>query len=132
MPDFGRGIITPFQRDGKGDFANDTGNRLLQSDISELLGIIGPTNTDRGELPWRDEVGARFINLKHRAIDSLSIQGQAQSMSAGQIRRFETRVRVTGARVEVQETKLRIFVSYLPLGYNTNRTEEATIEVRRR
>jgi len=129
--DFGRGLITPFQRDGKGDFANTTGDQLLRSDLAELIGIIGPTADQRGELPWRDEVGTRLINLKHRKIHNSTIQGLALQMTAEVISRFETRVRVTRARVEVSDTALRVFVSYTPLGYNSDRTNEAVIEVRR-
>lgn len=134
--DFGRGLITPFQRDGKGDFANTTGPDLLRADIAELLGIVGPSSTERGELPWRDEVGTRLVNLKHRRLYGRNLAGEtirglAESMTSETIRRFESRARVGRSKIEVEETTLRVIVNYVPLGYNTDRTQEAVIEIRR-
>jgi phage baseplate assembly protein W len=121
---FGRGIICPFQRDGKGDFANASGTRLLSSDIGELLGVLGPTPTKPGELPWRTEIGSRLHALRHRQMHSEMIRAMAEQMTAGPVRQWEPRVRPGPTQVsEAGETTMQIRFSYIPVG---NR-QEATV-----
>lgn len=91
---FGHGLLCPFQRDGKGDFAHGGGKRLLASDIGELLGIIGPVGLRGGEVPWRMELGSNLNALRHRKVHSEMVRATAESMSAGVVRRYERRVRV--------------------------------------
>lgn len=57
---FGRGILRPFRRDQKNDFANGSGIALLSSNVGQVL------QTKRGELPWRTEQGSRVHLLRHR------------------------------------------------------------------
>jgi hypothetical protein len=113
----GRGILCPFMRDGKGDFANTEGLPVLKSDIGELLGIVGPTVTQPGELPWDGGRGSRLLVLKHRGIHSEMVRAMAEHMSSGVIRSYETRVRVGQTRIVIDGTALRVTVSYIPLGY---------------
>jgi phage baseplate assembly protein W len=66
---FGRGIITPFQRDGKGDIANGVGAELLQSLVAQVLGTVASSPITRGELPWRPDFGSTLTVLRHRKLD---------------------------------------------------------------
>lgn len=118
---FGRGIICPFQRDGKSDFANDSGRRLLSSDIGELLGILGPTPTKPGEIPWRTELGSRLHALRHRKLHSEMIKATAEQMTSGPVRMWEPRVRPGTTTIETEgENTMKIRFSYIPIGNRQN------------
>ncbi len=64
----GSGIVTPFRRDGKRDFANDSGLADVQACVMNVLGTTCSTEDGsiRGELPWRPEFGSLLYRLKHR------------------------------------------------------------------
>ena len=55
------GMLTPAQRDGKGDFAHGTGTALYVSKVEQCLG------TRRDELPWSNR-GCRFYLLRHKSM----------------------------------------------------------------
>jgi uncharacterized protein len=55
-----RGLLVPFRRDKKSDFASGVGADLLHSDAEQVLG------TQPGELPWRTEFGTELDRLRHR------------------------------------------------------------------
>ena len=119
---FGTGIICPFRRDNKNDFANASGLDLLKSDIAELLGLIGPSATQPGELPWDTERGTRLLTLKHRHIHSEMVRADAAQMSSGVLRKYEPRVQVGPTNITVREDNvLMVSVSYYPLGYSAER-----------
>ena len=100
---FGRGILCPFQRDGKGDFANGIGLRLLKSDIGELLGIYGPVVATPGELPWDMDRGSGLYRLKHRLGYSEMTQARAHQYISGTMNKYEPRVRVGPTTVTMEE-----------------------------
>ena len=62
----GHGIVTPFRRDGKGDFANAGGKTLLRSRVRQVIGVRGSTQFTQGEIPWRTDFGSAFDLLRHR------------------------------------------------------------------
>lgn len=125
----GRGLLTPFQRDGKGDFANDEGLALLKSDVGELIGLEGSSATQPGELPWDTRRGTQLRSLKHRHIHSEMTRAEAELLCTGVLRLYERRVRPGRVKVQTQDgNTLIIEVSYKPLGYK--RGEEQTISTR--
>jgi hypothetical protein len=65
-----RGLITPFRRDRKRDFANDVGDVLLASKVSQVLATECASNALAGELPWRTSFGTRLQLLRHRNNDA--------------------------------------------------------------
>jgi hypothetical protein len=65
-----RGLITPFRRDRKRDFANDDGNALLDSKVLQVIATEGGSNGTSGELPWRTSFGTRIQLLRHRSNDA--------------------------------------------------------------
>ncbi len=127
---FGSGIICPFQRDGKGDFANGTGMRLLKSDIQELVGIVGPTPTKPGELPWDPDRGSQIGSLRHRHLHAEMTRALAEQYVAGPIRRYEKRVMMGPVRTEVvNEKMLRVDVSVAPKTAQVGELETVPIYV---
>lgn len=115
---FGHGIICPFQRDGKGDFAHAGGGRLLTSDIGELLGIIGPVGVRGGEVPWRMEMGSNLQSLRHRRTHSELVRATAEAMTAGVIKKYEPRVRAGASTAEPGDDgqSIQVRLSYQPVG----------------
>jgi len=61
----GRGILTPFRRDRKNDFANGSGAALLKSRVEQLFGM------ELGEFRPRPSLGTRFYLAKHRHLASV-------------------------------------------------------------
>ncbi len=130
--EYGHGIVCPFQRDGKGDFANDGGLSLLKSDIAELIGIIGPTVQQPGELPWNTEVGSRVLMMKHRGLHAEMVRATAEQMVSAPVRMWEKRARVGPTEVvtDLEAQSLVIRFSYVPIGKRSSgRFETLEFEV---
>jgi hypothetical protein len=130
--EYGHGIICPFQRDGKGDFAHADGLDLLRSDIGELIGVIGPTTQQPGELPWNTELGSRVLTMKHRGLHAEMIRATADQLVSAPVRMWEKRARARSTEVVVDENSqsLRISFSYVPIGKrSTGRFETYNFEV---
>lgn len=127
---FGSGIMCPFQRDGKGDFANGTGMRLLKSDIAELIGIIGSSPQDPGELPWDPDRGSRIRSLRHRHLHSEMTRALAEQYTATPIRIYEPRVRMGPVRINTEvERTLRVEVSFSPKSSQVGELETVPVYV---
>jgi phage baseplate assembly protein W len=62
----GRGILLPFRRDKKSDFANGQGAALVTSAVRLALGTICGSDSSQGELPWRTEFGSLLQQLRMR------------------------------------------------------------------
>lgn len=67
----GFGILRPFRRDGKGDFAAGGGEENLNSCIGQVLGTrcTSPNGKFPGELPWRPGFGSMLELLRHMPFD---------------------------------------------------------------
>lgn len=127
---FGSGIVCPFQRDGKGDFANATGMRLLKSDIGELVGIVGASLQDPGELPWDPDRGSRIRSLRHRHLHAEMTRALAEQYVATPIRVYEPRVRMGPVRISVPEDRtLRVDVSFAPKSSQVGELETVPVYV---
>lgn len=61
-----RGLVLPFQRDQKIDFANGEGVEVLRSQIRQVLGTRAQSVAGGGEVPWRTAFGSRLHLLRHR------------------------------------------------------------------
>lgn len=116
--EYGSGIICPFQRDAKGDFVNGSGLKLLSSDVGELIGIIGPTRSQPGELPWNTDIGSRVLAMKHRNSHIEMMRATAEQLVSAPVRKYEKRVRVGPTTVQQSEDGSTTIVrfSYFPLG----------------
>jgi len=91
----GFGVIRPFVRDRKLDWAADGGVRLVRAALGQILGTRAASDFTEGELPWRDEFGSLLHLLRHRANDETTRE-LARVYVAGAITRWEPRARVTG------------------------------------
>jgi len=59
------GLLTPFRRDKKRDFASGAGEDLLASKVRLALLTEGATPRSSGELPWRTSFGSGIHLLRH-------------------------------------------------------------------
>ena len=64
-----RGLLAPFRRDRKRDFASGDGEELLASKVLAVLATEGATARCSGELPWRTAFGTPLQLLRHRNND---------------------------------------------------------------
>jgi hypothetical protein len=64
-----RGLLAPFRRDRKRDFASDDGDLLLASKVLQVLATEGATARSSGEMPWRTAFGTPLQLLRHQNND---------------------------------------------------------------
>ncbi len=119
----GFGLITPFRRDGKGDFAAAGGTLLLADAIAQILGTRASNDagTVQGELPWRPEFGSLVDLLRYKPIDDEVTRQLARVYTLEALRRWEPRVRLLSAQVTSVASKtggsidtLKIRIGYVP------------------
>lgn len=65
------GLLTPFQRDKKRDFASGSGDALLASKVRQALLTEGESARSSGELPWRTAFGSSISLLRHQSNDDV-------------------------------------------------------------
>ena len=94
-----RGIIIPFQRDRKNDFANATGVELIVSNVRQILGTRATSAAGPGELPFNPNFGSLLYLLRHQKIDIVRKQ-QAIVYVVDALRKWEPRVVVTSVQVD--------------------------------
>ncbi len=100
MFDFlGKGLIIPFERDRKSDFASATELVLLKSAIQQTLGTVGASDFTQGEVPWRTEFGSLLHLLRHQAND-VALQELAKVYVTDALRNFNPRIVVTSLGVQ--------------------------------
>lgn len=89
----GSGLLAPFQRDGKGDFAHASGARLVGSTIAQIVATRAQSAKAGGELPWRTNAGSWIHLLRHRN-NTPAFRETARVYIQSAIRRWEPRVEV--------------------------------------
>ena len=119
----GSGIVQPFRRDEKNDFAHATAARLIGANIRQILSVRAGDQTHAGEVPWDGTIGSRLHVLTHRngtpALDEL-----ARHWVVDAIRTQEPRARVTQVRQVRKQDRTVITVKFVP----TDRTGRAIAE----
>ena len=65
------GLLTPFRRDKKRDFASGSGSELLRAKVLQALMTEGAGPRASGELPWRTSFGAGLHLLRHQRNDEV-------------------------------------------------------------
>lgn len=65
------GLLIPFRRDRKRDFASGSGEELLRSKVIQALMTEGATPRSSGELPWRTSFGSGLGLLRHQRNDNV-------------------------------------------------------------
>ena len=67
-----QGVLVPFQRDIKSDWANASGSAVVRSDVIQALLM------ERGELPWDEGRGSRLNWLRHRSLPEATMNDLAR------------------------------------------------------
>ena len=103
----GSGLVHPFRRLAASDFVSATGESLIKSNISQIIG------TRRGEIPWMPEFGLDIEKYRHSNIVSPKEQRIADEV-AGAISKWEKRCVVVSSTGEkkTDENQLRLRISW--------------------
>lgn len=86
----GYGLLRPFRRDGKSDFAAAGGDQLVRAAIGQILGTRAATEATQGELPWRPEFGSKLHLLQHQRNDAV-LQELARVYVVDALKQWEPR-----------------------------------------
>ena len=113
-----RGLLVPFRRDKKRDFASGVGADLLRSDAEQALG------TQPGELAWRTEFGTELDRLRHRGNTEI-VRELGRVYTRDAIKRWLPTAELTKFSITQHGTSLR------PSVVLRNRATEAAVEVER-
>ena len=98
----GFGLLRPFRRDLKADFASDGGERLVRSAVGQVLGTMAGSDFTQGEVPWRTEFGSLLHLLRHKRNDAV-LQELARVYVVDALKRWEPRVAVTSVQMTREE-----------------------------
>ncbi len=91
------GLLRPFRRDRKTDFASGGGEAAIRSAVGQILGTMAASEFTQGETPWRTEFGSLLHLLRHQKNDAL-LQELARVHVVDALKRWEPRVQVTSVR----------------------------------
>ena len=118
----GNGILRPFRRDQKADFAAAGGEEVIKSAVGQVLGTMGSSDYTQGELPWRTEFGSLLHLLRHQKNDSV-LQELARVYVVDALKKWEARVHVTSVQVTRErlngDNVLAIRLKYNVISINT-------------
>jgi len=90
----GFGLVRPFRRDLKSDFASAGGEALVKSAVGQILGTMASSDFTEGELPWRTEFGSLLHLLRHQPNSDL-LGELARVYVVDALGRWEPRIHVT-------------------------------------
>lgn len=107
---FGHGLLTPFRRDGKGDFAHAADIELIRSNLRQVLYTTSSSPQSFGELPWRPEFGSQLGNLRFRNLDELTIE-LARTYLVDAIKTWLPRIRIKRSNIEADHDKYILSVT---------------------
>ena len=114
--EFLHGLLGPFRRDRKQDFAAGDGDALVRSAVGQILGTMAASEFTQGEMPWRTEFGSLLHLLRHQKNDAV-LQELARVHVADALKRWEPRVQLTSVQV-TREPDRRENVLAIRLRYN--------------
>ena len=106
------GVLAPFRRDKKRDFASGSGEVLLASKVRQALLTEGITPRSSGELPWRTSFGAGLALLRHQRNDAV-LRELARVYVRDALKRWVPSARLVSLRVDQDgpEITLRVRVA---------------------
>lgn len=120
----GCGLLVPFQRDEKRDFANGCGLAVIRSSVHTILTTMAQSEISEGELPWRTEFGSVLYLLRHRNND-IALAELARVHISDALERWEPRIQLTNVAVSREEQSpgtgqnvMRLAVTYNVLATN--------------
>jgi len=113
MTDQIRGLLVPFRRDRKRDFASGTGADLLATKALQALMTAGATPRSSGELPWRTSFGAGLDLLRHQRND-VALAELARVQVRDALKRWVPEAELVEVRVTREDAALMLHVRYRP------------------
>jgi len=131
MTDQIRGLLVPFRRDRKRDFASGTGADLLGTKVLQALMTAGATPRSSGELPWRTSFGAGLDLLRHQRND-VALAEFARVQVRDALKRWVPEAELVEVRVTREDATLVLRVRYRPArraGAATDQPAEVAITV---
>lgn len=110
-----RGLLVPFRRDRKRDFATGDGDLLLASKVLQVLATEGAIARSSGELPWRTAFGTPLQLLRHHRNDvALAELGRVYIRDA--LRRWVPDAEVVSVVAERDGAALTLRVRFVAAG----------------
>jgi len=94
----GRGLLRPFRRDEKNDFANAEGEELVRACVGQVLSMKATSPKAVGELEWDPKRGSLLYMLVHRNNDMVQRE-LARVYVVDTIRAFEPRIAIRAMRI---------------------------------
>ena len=131
MTDPIRGLLVPFRRDRKRDFATGTGADLLGSKVLQAVMTVGATPRSSGELPWRTSFGAGLDLLRHQRNDA-ALAELARVQVRDALRRWVPEAELVGVDVAREDATLTLRVRFRPTrraGRAVDQPTEVTVTV---
>jgi len=122
MPNEKAGMITPFTRDLKRDFASGSGGDLLASKVLQALMTNGATPRSSGELPWRTAFGAGLDLLRHQRNDA-ALAELARVHVRDALKRWVPEAELVEVAVSREDAKLQLRVRFRPARRQGRSTE---------
>jgi phage baseplate assembly protein W len=98
----GFGLLRPFRRDQKADFAAAGGEQLIRSAVGQILGTVGSSDFTQGEVPWRTDVGSLLHALRHQKNEHI-LQELARVYVIDALKRWEPRIAVISVRAKREQ-----------------------------
>ncbi len=99
----GFGLIRPFVRDQKGDFAAAGAETLVRACVGQVLGTRGRNAKHEGELPWRTDFGSLLFTLRQAPNDAVTA-ALAQNYIQEGLARWEPRVQLTSVSFSTEKS----------------------------
>ena len=127
MSEPAQGLLTPFRRDRKRDFASGSGADLLASKVLQALMTRGATPRSSGELPWRTAFGAGLDLLRHQRNDA-ALAELARVYVRDALRRWVPEVDLVEVAVTRDGATLQLRVRYRA-SRRQGRTDDTPAEV---
>lgn len=129
----GVGLLLPFQRDLKDDFANGSGDALFKSHVLLVLGIDAESEIADGELEWRTDFGSRFYLLRQQR-NTIALQALAEFYAQEAFDAWlpELKLRsVLATRVEQdgRDVGVQIHIGFDPPGIASTSTPDGKVKV---
>lgn len=107
----GVGLVLPFQRDGRGDFAHAYDEKLYASEMEMILTTQGDSPASIGELPWRTSFGAGLHRLRFMP-NSVATRELARTMIQKSLKRWMPEVIVRNVGAQRSGNTLELFIHW--------------------
>jgi phage baseplate assembly protein W len=107
----GAGLVLPFQRDGRGDFANARDDALTASALELILTTEGDSPLQIGELPWRSRFGASLNRLRFLP-NSQTTAETARALIRSAVRAWLPDVEIVDVRTSRRGDELRLAIAW--------------------